>query len=142
MLDVVECLKDTLFFFEDELEKSLPIKEIYLGSDMFSRSSKDKVTVYYLESSNQIEIPGSYLNLFLELNRKEGDQLRGLEGGGLQEFISLGINLPGMLLYRTDARGIRSILGKMVTIGTSEIRKIVSKLKPWIISNINNTLEI
>lgn len=143
MLDVTDCIKTSLFFEGPEaLYKPLFPGETYLGSDLFCRVFKDKVIIYYMESSDQIEIPRSYLNLFQILNTRDGERLRGIRNGGLQEFISLGIELPGILLFKTDPRGIRNIICKMVLIGTLKIREVIDSLTPWKLSNINNTIEI
>lgn len=144
MLDVVKCIKDELFFEgEKSLEKQLKPLETYLGSDMFSRTYPDKAIIYYLNSSDQIEIPKEYLNLFQILNTRVGDRLRdGVPEGDLKAFISLGIELPGMILHKTDPRGIRNIVCQMVLLGTSKIREVLPSLKPWILSNINNKIEI
>lgn len=141
MLDVEKIIKDTLFFDEGCLEKQLKPGESYLGSDMFVRVFPDKVMLYYLESSDQIEIPSSYINLFQSLQTREGYRLKNLQGD-LQEFISLGINLPGIFLHKTDSRGIRHIISKMIILGTKKLRKIVPKLEPWILNNVRDKIEI
>ena len=144
MLDVVGIIKEALFFEgEGSLKKILAPGETFLGSDMFSRVFPDKAIVYYLNSSDQIEIPGEYLNLFQTLNTRDGDRLRGnVSGEDLEVFVSLGVELPGILLHKTDPRGMRNIICRMVLLGTSEIRKIVPSLRPWTLSNINNTIEV
>lgn len=145
MLDVKKCIKDELFFSggEESLSKSLTPGETFLGSDMFSRVYPRKVIIFYLNSSDQVEIPGKYINLFQILNTRVGDRFRGnVPGSDLESFISLGIELPGMLLHKTDPRGIRNIICKMVILGTSGIRDILPSLEPWILSNINSTVEI
>lgn len=143
MLDVEKYIKEYLYFEgKDFLEKPLTIGDRYLGSGMCSKISEKEITIYYLESSDQITIPSSYINLFQGLNTRDGDRLRGKLEGGLPEFISIGIELPGILLHKRDPRGIRSMIGRMVVLGTSEIRRIIPELKPWTLSNVRSTIEI
>lgn len=143
MLDVSEILRDTLFFEGPGLlSKPLSPKDTYLGGGLHARVTRDEVIVFYLDSSDQITIPGEYINLFRALQTRDGDRLRRLREEGVSEFISLGIELPDIFLYSRDSRGVRQILGRMVTIGTTEIRKILTTLRPWTLSNINNTLDV
>lgn len=142
MLDVKKCLEEAMFF-EGGIEKQLTPSERYLGSDMYVRVYPSKAIIYYINSSDQIEIPGPYLNLFQILQVRDGDRLREeIFGDDLGVFVSLGIELPGILLYQTNPKGIRSIICRMVLSGTSKIREIIPSLQPWTLSNINNTIEI
>lgn len=143
MLDVQKIIEESLFFEGPEsLNKKLTPGERLLGSDMFVRVSSDMATIHYLSSSDQIEIPGSYLNLFQLLNVREGDRIHEVYESDLHEFIYYGIELPKILLYRGDSRGIRNIICKMVLLGTSKLRGILPNLKPWVLKNINSTIEV
>ena len=140
---IQKIIKEALFFEgPDTISKNLTPTERFLGSDMFSRVFQEKVIIYYLNSSDQIEISKDYLNLFQILNTREGDRLREGFESDLHSFIRLGIELPGIILYQKDSRGIRNIISQMVLLGTTKIREILPDLKPWTLSNINNSIEI
>lgn len=139
-----KCIKDTLFFEGPEsLKKPLTPKDIYLGSDISARIFPERVVIYYLNSSDEIYIPKEYLNLFQLLNTREGDHIRSSEDwGDLWMFLSLGMYLPGMILHGTDPKGMRSIISRLVLLGTSWLREVLPDLPPWTLRNVNNTIEI
>lgn len=143
MLDIPKIIKEALFFEDSvSISKNLIPSERLLGSDMFVRVYPEKAIVYYLNSSDQIEIPKEYLNLFQTLNTREGERIKTFYKTNLHNFVYLGIELPGIFLYQRDSRGIRNIICQMVLLGTSEIRNIIPELKPWTLSNINSSIEI
>lgn len=142
-MSIIDCLKEAVYFETEELSRDLKEKDTMLSSSMFSRSTKRDIIIYYLTSSDQIKIPKQYINLFRVLYRRDGNRLKYTvsDSSALEKFISLGINLPPILLENCDSRGIREILSKMILLGTKDLRKIMN-WEPWILSNINNTLEI
>lgn len=143
MFDPEKCISEALFFEEPNLGRPLTPGDRMLSSGLFCRISKERAAIYYLTSSDELIIPREYLNLFSVLGRRDGGILRGLKSSsGLSGYLALGIELPGMLLSGADSRGISEILGKMVVIGTSLVRKIIPELETWEIRNTENRIEI
>ena len=144
MFDPKKCITEAMFFEEPDLSKSLKQGDRLLSFGLFCRTTKRDATIYYLDSSNEIKIPGEYLNLFQVLKRRDGEILRKfISSKGLLGFLGLGVELPGMLLSGVDSRGIRDILGKMISLGTFKIREILpGLLRPWELRNTENRIEI
>ena len=146
-MSVTKLFEETFYLgFEDmNLNKNLTPKDILLSDKIFLRIEPDKITFHYLFSSDQIIIPGVYINLFLGIDRLMGDRLSGVKTD-LEKTLLLGSILVRMI-YGGDKTMIGPLLSFLVKIGRKQLRdflknKFEYKMEPWILRNSKNTVEI
>lgn len=146
-MSVTKLFEETFYLgFEDmNLNKNLIPKDILLSDKIFLRIEPDKITFHYLFSSDQIIIPGVYINLFLGIDRLMGDRLSDSKTN-LEKTLFLGSKLVRMI-YGGDKIMIDSLLSLLVKIGSKQLRdflknKFEYKMEPWILRNSQNTVEI
>lgn len=146
-MSVTKLFEETFYLgFEDmNLNKNLIPKDILLSDKIFLRIEPDKITFHYLFSSDQIIIPGVYINLFLGIDRLMGDRLSDSKTD-LEKTLLLGSILVRMI-YGGDKTMIGSLLSLLVKIGSKQLRdflknKFEYKMEPWILRNSKNTVEI
>lgn len=146
-MSVTKLFEETFYLgFEDmNLNKNLTPKDILLSDKIFLRIEPDKITFHYLFSSDQIIIPGVYINLFLGIDRLMGDRLSDSKTD-LEKTLLLGSILVRMI-YGGDKTMIGPLLSFLVKIGSKQLRdflknKFEYKMEPWIFRNSKNTVEI
>ena len=146
-MSITKHFEETFYLgFEDlNLNRELKPKDILFSELIFLRITKDKLIFHYLNSSDQILIPGVYLILFTGMDRLLGDELKKPKTN-LEKFLFLGSRLSRMI-YGGDKTNIEMLLSNTVKIGTKDLRKLLKEkfnyiLEPWTLRNITNTIEI
>ena len=146
-MSITEKFKEVFYLTQEDLDlgRSLGSADILPSEDILIRLGNDKLTVHYLRSSDQIIIPGTYINLFLGIDRLMGDIL-GEAKTGMELFLFLGSRFSRML-YGGDKTGISSLLSRMVVLGSKDLRRYLKTefgydLEPWTLRNVKNTKEI
>lgn len=145
-MSITKHFDETFYLcFEDlGLSRKLKPTDILMSSLIFLRVLPDKLVFHYLNSSDQIIIPGIYLNLFLGIDRLLGEELRTPETN-LETFLFLGTRLERMI-YGGNKENIRSLLSDIVKLGSKDLRlhlkeKFNYDLEPLTLRNIINTIE-
>lgn len=145
-MSITKHFEETFYLcYEDlGLSKKLKPKDILLDDFIFLRISESKLTFHYLNSSDQIIIPGVYLNLFMSIDRLLGDELLRPETT-LENFLCNGVKFSRMIYGATG--NIRKILSTSVSLGTKDLRVLLKTkfdytLEPWTLRNITNSIEI
>ena len=146
-MSITNHFEETFYLgFEDlNLNRELKPRDILFSELIFLRITKDKLIFHYLNSSDQILIPGVYLNLFTGMDRLLGDELKEPKTN-LEKFLFLGSRLSRMI-YGGDKTNIEMLLSDMVKIGSKDLRKLLKEkfnyqIEPWTLRNITNTIEI
>lgn len=146
-MSITKHFEETFYLgFEDlNLNQVLKPKDILFSDLIFLRITQDKLIFHYLNSSDQILIPGVYLNLFTGMDRLLGDELKKPKTG-FEKFLFLGSRLSRMI-YGGDKKNIEILLSDIVKIGSKDLRKLLKEkfdyiLEPWTLRNITNTIEI
>ena len=146
-MSITKHFEETFYLgFEDlNLNRELKPKDILFSELIFLRITKDKLIFHYLNSSDQILIPGVYLNLFTGMDRLLGDELKEPKTN-LEKFLFLGSRLSRMI-YGGDKTNIEMLLSDIVKIGSKDLRKLLKEkfnyqIEPWTLRNITNTIEI
>lgn len=144
---ITKRFEETFYLgFEDlGLSKELKEGDILFSSLIFLRVTPGKLTFHYLNSSDQIIIPGVYLNLFTRMDRLLGDELKQPKTN-FEKFLFLGTRLSRMI-HGGNKENIENLLSDIVKIGTKDIRKLLKekfdyRIEPWTLRNITNTIEI
>ena len=146
-MSITKHFEETFYLgFEDlNLNRELKPRDILFSELIFLRITKDKLIFHYLNSSDQILIPGVYLNLVTGMDRLLGDELKEPKTN-LEKFLFLGSRLSRMI-YGGDKTNIEMLLSDMVKIGSKDLRKLLKEkfnyqIEPWTLRNITNTIEI
>ena len=146
-MSITKHFEETFYLgFEDlNLNRELKPRDILFSELIFLRITKDKLIFHYLNSSDQILIPGVYLNLFTVMDRLLGDELKEPKTN-LEKFLFLGSKLSRMI-YGGDKTNIEMLLSNTVKIGSKDLRKLLKEkfnyqIEPWTLRNITNTIEI
>ena len=146
-MSITKHFEETFYLvFEDlNLNRELKPRDILFSELIFLRITKDKLIFHYLNSSDQILIPGVYLNLFTGMDRLLVDELKEPKTN-LEKFLFLGSKLSRMI-YGGDKTNIEMLLSDMVKIGSKDLRKLLKEkfnyqIEPWTLRNITNTIEI
>ena len=146
-MSITKHFEETFYLgFEDlNLNRELKPRDILFSELIFLRITKDKLIFHYLNSSDQILIPGVYLNLFTGMDRLLEDELKEPKTN-LEKFLFLGSRLSRMI-YGGDKTNIEMLLSDMVKIGSKDLRKLLKEkfnyqIEPWTLRNITNTIEI
>ncbi len=146
-MSITKRFEETFYLgFEDlELGQELKPRDILFSNLIFLRMTTTKLIFHYLNSSDQIIIPGTYLNLFTGMDRLLGDELK-KPGTDLEKFLFLGTRLTRMI-HGGDKENIENLLSDMVKIGSKDLRGLLKKkfdyrIEPWTIRNTKTTLEI
>ena len=146
-MSITKQFEETFYLgFEDlGLSKKLSCADILFSDNILARLESDRVTFHCLTSSDQIVIPGVYINLFLGIDRLMGDKLKSPKTG-LEELLFIGSRLVRMI-YGGDKTGVHSLLSRAISIGTVDLRRLLKSkfdyhIDPWTIRNINNSIEI
>lgn len=134
-----------LGFEELGLSRELKPRDILFSSLIFLRVTQDKLTFHYLNSSDQIIIPGVYLNLLTGMDRLLGDELK-YPKTDFEKFLFLGTRLARMI-HGGSKENIENLLSDIVRIGTKDLRGLLREkfdyiIEPWTLRNITNTIEI
>lgn len=146
-MSITKYFEETFYLgFEDlDIERKLKPQDILFSNLIFLRITSDKLTFHYLNSSDQILIPGIYLNLFTGMDRLLGDELK-YPKTDFEKFLFLGSRLSRMI-WGGDKENIEKLLSEIVRLGTKDIRGLLRekfgyKIEPWTLRNITNTIEI
>jgi hypothetical protein len=148
--------KEFLILNEDRISsESRKFKDIYIGGNHLLRQYEDKSKIYYLTSPDSITIPNLYIDIFTHFNvsysgkiseYRDYEKLDTIDKI-IYDSIYLSIDIQSNLLYYKT----NDILGRIEEIvnlgGTKEIRELVEKviglsIEPWIIENLNGSIEI
>lgn len=146
-MSITKHFTETFYLgFEDlGLGKELKPRDILFSNLIFLRVTSGKLTFHYLNSSDQIIIPGVYLNLLTGMDRLLGDELKQPKTN-LEKFLFLGTRLTRMI-HGGNKENIENLLSDIVKIGTKDLRGLLKEkfdyqIEPWILRNIINTIEI
>lgn len=146
-MSITKHFMETFYLgFEDlGLSKGLKERDILFSSLIFLRVTSGRLTFHYLNSSDQIIIPGVYLNLLTGTDRLLGDELKQPKTN-LEKFLFLGIRLTRMI-HGGSKENIENLLSDIVRIGTKDLRGLLKEkfdytIEPWTLRNITNTIEI
>lgn len=146
-MSITKHFEETFYLgFEDlNLNRVLKPEDILFSELIFLRITQEKLIFHYLNSSDQILIPGVYLNLFTGMDRLLGDELKEPKTN-LEKFLFLGSRLSRMI-YGGDKTNIEFLLSDIVKVGSKDLRKLLKEkfdyqIEPWTLRNITNTIEI
>lgn len=146
-MSITKHFMETFYLgFEDlGLRRELKQRDILFSSLIFLRIIQDKLTFHYLNSSDQIIIPGIYLNLLTGMDRLLGDELKHPKTN-FEKFLFLGTRLTRMI-HGGSKENIENLLSDIVRIGTKDLRELLKEkfdyqIEPWTLRNITNTIEI
>lgn len=131
------------------------LSDIILEGNYVLRVYEYTSTIYFLVSSDSITIPNLFIDIFTnfdtEYSGKSAELISSPGVGKREEILRLSLLLSrdlksNQLFYRTDT--ILGYIEKIVNLGgTKIIRDIVKevsnlKLDPWVIENLNTTIEV
>lgn len=146
-MSITKHFEETFYLgFEDlDIEKELKPRDILFSNLIFLRITPDRLTFHYLNSSDQILIPGTYLNIFTGMDRLLGDELK-YPKTDFEKFLFLGSRLSRMI-WGGDKENIENLLSEIVKLRTKDIRCLLKKkfgynIESWTLRNITNTIEI
>lgn len=146
-MSITKLFHETFYLsFNDlSLSRSLKPADIIASGQLLIRLGEKKITVHYLTSSDQIIIPGEYINLFLGIDRLIGEQLKDAKTK-MEKVLYLGSCFSRML-YGGNKSNISILLSELVKLGSKDLRRYLRTefdytLEPWTIRNRHNSIEI
>ena len=158
MKDFEKIFREFLILNENRIEiKKNPFKDVYIGENHLLRCYEYKYTIHYLKSSDSIQIPSPYIDIFTNFNTEYSGQISELLNDNnphekrfnktLRYLLKLSRDLQSnILFYKTDS--IIDSIEKIVDLGMLiEVRNTVKeltglKLDPWKIENLNQCVSI
>lgn len=149
MSSLIDLFSQMFFLQFESLGLSLPLsfKEDYPGEGLFFRRVDDKLTIYYLFSSDQIIFPKEVVNLLRAVNRELLErQVPDLENTNIDNFLYYG----SLLINSMDGaylENVGDVLDMVLKVGSKDLRdylktKFDYSLNPIILRNIKKTVEI